>query len=178
MSESIGDLRVGELLARLASPEPGPTGGAAAALACAAAAALVQMTAAPRTGALHERAVALCREAVELGERDVEAYARVLAAAGPQEASAALSHAAEPPLAIASVAAEVCELAAEAARSGSPRLRGDALTGALLGAGAARAAAELVAIDLADLPHDPRHERARAAAARAMAAGERAVSGG
>ena len=180
----IGDLRVSELLERLASPEPGPTGGAAAALACATAAALVQMTASvrlpeaagARMRALHDRALVLRGDALALGERDVDAYARVLDADGPEEASAALARAADPPLGIAAVAAELAELAAEAARTGSPRLRGDALTGALLAAGAARAAAELVAIDLADLPLDARHERARVAGARASAAGERAAS--
>ena len=101
----------------------------------------------------------------------------MLDASGPDEARSALSRAADPPLEIAAVAAELSELAAEAARSGSHRLRGDALTGALLAEAAARAASELVGIDLADHPRDPRHARARVAAARASAAGESAVSG-
>ena len=137
----------------------------------------VPEAAGPRMRALNDRALALRRAAVELADRDVDAYGRVLGADGPDEASAALSRAADPPLEIAAVAAELAELATEAARSGSPRLRGDAITGAQLAAAAARAAAELVATDLADLPLDPRREQARAAAARASAAGERAVSG-
>ena len=52
-------------------------------------------------------------------------------------------------------------------RAGKPGLRGDALAGADIAAGAARAAARLVEINLADAAGDPRVARARAAVARA-----------
>ena len=58
-------------------------------------------------------------------------------------------------------------LARSVAEAGRPALRGDALAGADLAAGAARAAARLVEINLADAPEDARVERARAAVARA-----------
>ena len=79
----------------------------------------------------------------------------------------ASSAAAEPPLAIAEAAAEVAELGRTVAAEGRPALRGDALAGADLAAGAARAAARLVEINV---PGDPRVERARAAVARATSA--------
>jgi len=126
---------------------------------------------------LRDRAVALRGEAVGLAGLDTESYRRVLEAGGPDEAGAALSQAADPPLAIAELAAELAELAAEAARSGNPRLRGDAFTAALLAEAACRAASELVTIDLADIPRDPRHERSRRASARGWSARERARSG-
>jgi hypothetical protein len=58
-------------------------------------------------------------------------------------------------------------LARELAEAGKPGLRGDALAGADLAAGAARAAARLVEINLAGEPDDPRLGRARDAVARA-----------
>jgi formiminotetrahydrofolate cyclodeaminase len=77
---------------------------------------------------------------------------------------AASSTAADVPLAIAETAAEVAALAREVAAAGKPGLRGDALAGADIAAGAARAAARLVELNLADLPDDPRIVRAQTAA--------------
>ena len=76
------------------------------------------------------------------------------------------------PLEIAEAAAEIALLAAEATRDATPVTRGDARAGALLAAAAASAAAELVAINLAETPHDRRVDLARAAAARAAAGDE------
>ena len=78
--------------------------------------------------------------------------------------AAAQAAAAEVPLAIAETAAAVAGLAAAVAESGKPALQGDALAGADLAAAAARAAARLVAINLAGAPEDPRLARAEAAA--------------
>lgn len=168
-----------ELLDRVASPTPGPSAGACAAWSCALGAALVELAAEvtlshEELGSAHARmrgvsdlSRGLRERLVELGERDVAAYAAVLEArrAGDeQRVAAALSDAADPPLAIAEMAAEVAALATEAARDGAPALRGDALAGARLAAAAAEATAELVAIDLAASPDDPRVARARAAA--------------
>ena len=74
------------------------------------------------------------------------------------------------PLAIAEAAAARRRAGARGrGPAGKPGLRGDALAGADLAAGAARAAARLVEINLEAAPDDPRVTRARAAVA--LAAG-------
>jgi formiminotetrahydrofolate cyclodeaminase len=155
-------------LAAVAERTPAPGGGAAAAAGCALGAALAEM-AARYAGRGEDARVAagLVAEALRLGEADLKAYPPVLEARDEQERAAALSAAAEVPLAIAETAAAVAELARALAEAGRPGLRGDALAGADLAAAAARAAARLVEINLADAPSDPRLARARAAAARA-----------
>ncbi len=79
----------------------------------------------------------------------------------------AQSAAADVPLAIAEAASAVAVLAREVAAAGKPGLRGDALAGADIAAGAARAAARLVEINLVGAVDDPRVARAREAVARA-----------
>lgn len=165
-------------LAAVAERTPAPGGGAAAAAGCALGAALAEMAArfADRDDDA-ARAAALCAEALRLGEADLTAYAPVLDAQRlpaddperPARLAAAKAGAAEVPLAIAEAAAQVAELARELARSGRPALAGDALAGADIAAGACRAAARLVAINLAGAREDPRVARARAAVARAEA---------
>jgi formiminotetrahydrofolate cyclodeaminase len=156
-------------LAAVAERTPAPGGGAAAAAACALGAALAEMAA--RFAGRDEdaaRAAGLVAEALRLGEADLTAYAPVLEAAGdPERVAAAKAEAAEVPLAIAEAAAAVAELARSLAAAGRPGLVGDALAGADLAAGAARAAARLVEINLSGSPGDPRLARARAALARA-----------
>ena len=163
-------------LAALAARTPAPGGGTAAAWGCALGAALAAMAA--RFAGREEdadRADALQARALELGHADRESYAPVLAAQrrpvdDPERdaaVAAALGAAAEVPLAIAEAAAEVAVLARRLAEGGRPALRGDALAGADLAAGACRAAARLVEIDLAGAPGDPRLARARAAVAAA-----------
>jgi hypothetical protein len=66
------------------------------------------------------------------------------------------SAAAEPPLEIARVAADVAELAAEVATRGEPRVRADAIAAATLAAAAARAAVTLVSANLTAVDGDPR----------------------
>ena len=164
-------------LAAVAERTPAPGGGAAAAAACALGAALAEMAA--RFAGLDaeaERAAALRAEALALGEADLTAYVPVLAALRlpaddperPERLRAASSAAAEVPLAIAEASGAVAALARELARAGKPGLRGDALAGADLAAGAARAAARLVEINLGEAPGDPRVARARAAVERAV----------
>jgi formiminotetrahydrofolate cyclodeaminase len=180
---------LGELLDEVASAGGGPSAGACAAWACALACALVELVAEvtagradrpdahPRMGDLRAAARRLRDEALALGERDVAAYAAVLDAERRGDADAtraALSAAADVPLALAEDAAEAAELAAQAAAAGVPAVRGDAIAAARLGAAAAAAAAELVAVNLASRP-DPRIPRARAAAARAAVAQEPAA---
>jgi formiminotetrahydrofolate cyclodeaminase len=185
---ALADRPLGELLAAVADDAPAPGGGAAAAWTCALAAALVEMTAAIGAGgserpgagldALRAQAAEARGCALELAERDLGAYAPVLAAlrlptgaeGRGERLRAALSDATGAPLAVAALAADVATLAGEAAHAGSPHVRGDAQTGALLAEAAARAAARLVELNLAGAPDDQRPERARATVERATAA--------
>ena len=163
-------------VAALAERTPAPGGGAAAAAGCALGAALAEMAArfAGRDDDV-AHAAALRDAAMRLGEADMTAYAPVLEAQRlaaddperPARLAAAKAAAADVPLAIAETAAQAAELARALARAGRPGLVGDALAGADLAAGAARAAARLVEINLADATGDPRVARARAAVARA-----------
>lgn len=176
--EPIAGMALGELIEQVGARRPAPGGGTSAAVACALAAALAEMTAGFTLAAdRHEdadeamrsvraRAAALRRSALELGERDLHAYAPVLAAqrlpAGEpgrgERIRAALAEAAETPMAIARTAAEAAELAGEATAGGNPHLRGDGTAGVLLAEAACRAAAMLVALNLEQLPGDPRLE--------------------
>jgi methenyltetrahydrofolate cyclohydrolase len=172
----MGEIRSGTveaLLAATADRTPAPGGGAAAGVTCALAAALAEMGA--RFAGLDDtaaRATELRDEALRLAEADAAGYAPVLEAVRlPRDAAdrserlrAALSAAADVPLAVAEAAAEVAALARRMAADGRPALVGDALAGADLAAAAAAAAARLVEIDLEELTGDPRLARARAAA--------------
>jgi methenyltetrahydrofolate cyclohydrolase len=73
--------------------------------------------------------------------------------------AAALSAAADVPMRIVELAAELAGPAADLATAGNPSLRGDATTAALFGKAAATSAASLIAINLADAPGDPRPAR-------------------
>jgi methenyltetrahydrofolate cyclohydrolase len=178
----LADQPLAELLASVAAPTPAPAGGAAAAWACALAAGLVEMAAAiggdtapERMQAWRTRVAELRAVALALAERDVEAYAAVLASRPgdePDGDGAALAAAADPPLAVAEAGAEVAELATLVARDGKQSLRGDAITGALIAEAATAAAAALVEINLAARPGDARVLLARAHARRAAAARE------
>jgi formiminotetrahydrofolate cyclodeaminase len=103
---------------------------------------------------------------------DADAYTKVIEAlrlppdspSRAAELAAALSGAADVPLAVAEAAAEVALLAALVAQEGNVRLRGDALVAAELAQAGARGAAELVAINLAGRD-DPRVRRAQDLAA-------------
>ena len=166
----------GEFLGAVADRTPAPGGGAAAGVACALGAALAEMAA--RFAGLDEaaaRAAALRGEGLALAEADASAYLPVLAALrlpadDPGRAEAlgmAQSAAADVPLAIAEAAASAAALARDVAAAGKRGLRGDALAGADIAAGAARAAARLVEINLEGAAGDPRLARAREAVARA-----------
>jgi formiminotetrahydrofolate cyclodeaminase len=167
---------VGELLTATADRTPANGGGPTAALAAALGAALAGMAARFAEDAdAADRADALRRQAVALAEADAAGYAPVLEAIrlprdDPEREARvrdALSAAADIPLEIAELAADVAALARRLAGDGKPALRGDALSGADLAAGACRAAARLVEIDLEGAPDDPRLARARAAVAAA-----------
>lgn len=178
------------LLDEAASDKPAPGGGSIAAIALAMAAALAEKSAvfshnwAEAPGAVAQ-ARAMRTRALDLAEEDAIAYGDVISAMRSTkdqpkerrdfELGQALSLAAETPLVIAEKAVDVAELAATAAENGNPNLRGDAAAGATLAAGAARAAANLVEINLSMKPDDPRVARARAAVTAADEAARRAL---
>lgn len=162
MVDSFAGLSVADFGALVASDEPAPGGGAVAAVSAGFAAGLVAMAArfsskqvedhAQRAGRADELRVAL----LELADADAEAYGRVLAAYrkpkdDPDRASAisdALTDAADVPLRIAGIAAEVAERAAELAVLGNRNLVGDALSAVFSAEAAARSAANLVRINV------------------------------
>jgi formiminotetrahydrofolate cyclodeaminase len=163
---------VERFLDRIASAEPEATGGSVAAVAVAMAAGLVAMAARlahewPKASEVVERADALRSRTAALALADEDAYAKVIEAlrlpadspSRDEEVAAALSAAADVPLAVAEAAAEVAVIAILVAREGNDRLRGDALVAAELAEAGARGAAELVAINLAGRD-DPRIGRA------------------
>lgn len=172
------DVPLRDFLDSVAARQPTPSGGAVIAVTVAAAAGLTAMAARfSNADSVTEHATvaeSLRRRAETLAEADAEAYAPVLAALrrptdDPRRSSAlenALAGAAKPPLKLAATAMEVAALAAHLAASGNRNLRGDAISAALLAAGAARAAARLVRINLesADLPLDSADEADRLAA--------------
>jgi formiminotetrahydrofolate cyclodeaminase len=167
-----------ELTARLASREPIPGGGSAAALAGAMGAALVAMVAeltierpdaAPHEGVLRElRDDAVARLALlqRLAEQDAAAYDAVVRArrlprdddeqraTRKAELALAIVAAAEVPLRTAEVAAEVLDLAQRIAPIGNPNAVSDAGVAAQLSSAAVRGAALNVRINLPYLPED------------------------
>lgn len=172
MSESGSylDLPVGRFLDALSADRPDPGGGSAAAVTVALGAGLCEMAArlsADRLADAAELAVAAQRlrsAAAPLAQADAESYRGVLEAyriarGTPGRAaaiSAALSAASAVPTQIVEIGVQVAGLATRLAEEGNPNLRGDAQTAALLAAAGARAAARLVAINLAAAPDDER----------------------
>lgn len=186
---SLTDLSMRELTTRLASREPIPGGGSAAALAGAMGAALVSMVAELTIGrpdaADHEpelrelHAGALLRRDIllDLAEADAAAYAAVVSSRRmPKETEAerearatamltTMVTAAEVPLQTARVAAEVLEMARSIAPIGNPNAVSDAGVAAQLAAAAIRGALLNVRINLPYLPAgEPLRETAATAA--------------
>lgn len=165
-------------------------GGAVAALAAALAADLVRAAAASaaewedRPG-VAAQAAALRARLAALAQTNEAAYAAALAALGAPAGVAqeqrdfhiaeALSRAADVPLAIASAACDVADLAAVVARDGDPRRRADAAAAAALADGAVRAAANLVATNLVAGADLERTRRAAAFAEHSARAANRAL---
>jgi methenyltetrahydrofolate cyclohydrolase len=184
------DLRVRDLLEAIASGDPTPGGGSTAALAVAMSAALSAMVARassdwPDAGAAIAQAEQLRRRTAPLAQRDAEMYAEALAAIRlPERAEptvrdaavgAALSRAAEVPLLIAEAGADAANLAALVADRGTPDRRGDAAAAALLAEAGTRAAASLIALNLAVTPEDDRVAHALLLAKSASEAAREAV---
>ena len=183
---------LGGFLDLVASREPAPGGGASAAVTVGLAAALSAMAA--RFSAEHlagadglaDRADGLRGEVVPLARADAVAYGRVLDAqraprddeeARRRKIRQALTEAADVPLSIAGIGAEVAGIATRLAEEGNPNLRGDAVTAVALAGAGVRAAATLVEINVwAGGADDGR--LARAAEFRATAAiGQEAAEG-
>jgi formiminotetrahydrofolate cyclodeaminase len=183
-------LTVDELLDAIASDEPLPASGTAAALVAAMAAGLVAKVGKVSRDwedgqAAAAQARALRLRLTLLAHADTEAYGAALAAMRlPRELpqrqrdeilGRSLERAADVPLAIADAAADVADLAANAAANGKPRLVPDAVAAAELADGAARAAALLVGVNLATGPEDARTLLAAESVARASSARARAL---
>jgi formiminotetrahydrofolate cyclodeaminase len=172
---------VADLLDNLAARRPTPGGGGAAAITAAMAAGLLGMAARFSTSQLADAAGRAAHadrvrtHVAALAEQDAEAYQAVLAAfALPREPDPdvrrrqirrSMERAARIPTEIAEAASGVAIEAAELAERGNPNLRGDAFTAATLAAAAARAAAELVRlnVELGELGGDLAARAARAA---------------
>jgi len=175
---SLSELSIRELTARLASGEPIPGGGSAAALAGAMGAALVSMVVELSLGkpdaAAHEATLSDARDAavlrrdalLDLAEEDAMAYAAVVRARHlPRESEAdreararalrtAMVEAARVPLRTAEVAAEVLGLAHAIAPIGNRNTASDAGVAAQLAAASVRGALLNVRINLPYLAAD------------------------
>jgi formiminotetrahydrofolate cyclodeaminase len=168
-------LEIEGVLETLGSPGRAAASGSAAALAGALAAAVVVKAAraSERPGSASQ-ALLLERRLVELAERDAKALlaARALLAAGAGgcdfELGEALRKAMSIPASIGATCADVAILAAGERDSVLPDHRPDLEAAAALAAGAARAAAHLVAVNLAASPDD--HDVVASLAAAAAAA--------
>ncbi len=175
-------LDISGVIDALSSGDPAAAGGAAAAVAASAAAAVVAKAArAAGQPGLAAQADALTGRLAALVADDVSAYAAALSALdGVAEGGGSgardlrlgqlLQRAAAVPLAVAEASADVAVLAGQIADTGDPKLGNDAVAAGMLAAGAARAAAFLVEVNLALRPDDDRVARARAAAAAAAGA--------
>ncbi len=166
-----------QFLEEVARPRPAPGGGSSSAVTVALAAALVEMVAGIVEGdsGRVSRARSLRATALDLAERDLTSYERVLEAQrvpgdDPERGRRlddALEEASRPPAEIAEAAAETAELGAAFVNAANPSVRGDALSACLLAEAATAAAAALVEINLERRPDHPLRERAREARRRA-----------
>jgi formiminotetrahydrofolate cyclodeaminase len=151
-----------ELLDALASSEPAPAAGTAAAYAGAMAAAVCAKIGDPGERA---QAEALRRRLVKLAEEDARVFAAALARLRERgddwSLSRVLAESADVPLRITEACADVSALGFALAETGSPERATDARAAAALAAGAARAAASLVEANLGATADDDRVRRAR-----------------
>jgi methenyltetrahydrofolate cyclohydrolase len=184
------DLSLREFLEAVASEDPTPGGGTAAALAVAISAGLTAMVARasgdwPEAGSAVAQAERLRKRIAPLAQRDAEAYEealvtmtlpeRVEPAVRDMAVGAALWRAAEVPMAIAEAGADAACLALLVADHGTPARRADAVAAALLAEAAAWAAAGLVKVNLTITAEDERMEQARRLGETASSAARRAV---
>jgi methenyltetrahydrofolate cyclohydrolase len=173
-SEGDGEMlrsSVRQLLDDVGARTTAPGGGAVTGIVAALAGALVTMCGRFADGqpvSAGERAEELQAKAAALAEADPIAYAAYERDRRDQldaaTLSAALDEAIRVPLEMAEVSAELAQLAGELARSGNPRLRGDATTAIFLAAAATRSAAALVGENLPETGKDEDPRFALAAA--------------
>jgi glutamate formiminotransferase/formiminotetrahydrofolate cyclodeaminase len=179
--------RVVEVLELLAADGPQPAGGPAAAIVAGLAATLAAAAADrsrdgwPEAGGARAQALALRRRILNLASEDAAAYAAArtaLATRGGEgdvetrdaQIGEAVRLAADAPLQIGAVAADVAALAALVASHGAPDVQTDAAIASLLAAAAARSAAQLVEINLVAGADSGLVARARACADAAASA--------
>ena len=165
------------LLEELAAPREVPGAGSALAIALATAAAVVQMAArlspeswadaagvAAQAESLRERAAKLVDEDAETYRQALEARNRIDENAKPEQRDWTLGRAtaaaAEPPLALVRLAADLAELCAAAGARVEPRVHADVAAAAALASAVARGGRALVATNLTALPGDQRVEEA------------------
>jgi formiminotetrahydrofolate cyclodeaminase len=188
------DLRVRDFLEQVASKERTPGSGSVAALVTAAAAGLLAKVARASkdnwvdAAGIVAQAESLRDRVAPLAQLDADEYEAAISArdetgehAGERRDFAlgrAYARAAEPPLRIVEAATDLAVLSIAVAENGDPSLRVDAVAAGVLAAAAARAAAELVAVNLTASADDERVLRARALADEAARAAEEASTGG
>jgi methenyltetrahydrofolate cyclohydrolase len=187
-------LRLDEFLEEIAGDRLTPGGGSLAAVVTAASAGLLAKVArasrdawpdaagvAAQAESLRARAEPLAQVSADQYENAVVSLATV-GAEDPERRDFAVgrayARAAEPPMRIVETATDVAELAVAVAKNGEASLRADAATAAILAAAAARAASELVAVNLTAGAADERVDRARKLAGLAARAAEEAFAGG
>jgi formiminotetrahydrofolate cyclodeaminase len=184
------DLRLRDFLDEIAGEGRTPGGGSVAALVTAMAAGLLAKVARgsvdtwPDAAGIAAQAESLRARAAPLAQADAEQYEAALLARGQSgegqgarqdfALGQAYAKAAEPPLQIAKAASDVAQLALTVAQSGDVALWADAVTAALLAAAAAKAAAELVAVNLTAAAGDRRALEAAKVAEEAARAAEAA----
>jgi methenyltetrahydrofolate cyclohydrolase len=190
---SLSESSMSAIAEQVASTAPAPGAGPSAAWTCALAASLVEMVsgvelakdpADPDTvRGRRDRAAALRTRALELADADIAAYSAVLEERRHRKEKGhsghlreALSAAADPPLQIVEVAAEVARLGADATAESHGAVRGEAFTAVILAEAVARAGLPLVDLNLGGVPADPRHAQVRELADGARAALERALA--
>ena len=184
-AEDLLDVTLRDFLERLASREPAPAAGSVAALTVAMAAAV--LTKAARASAeiwteargVVAQAEALRNRVAPLAQLDAEAYAQAQQALQKPEDTElrrTMTRAADIPLRIAEVAADVAALGTVVAEHGDPATRADAVAAAMLAEAGAHAASELVAVNLLSLPEDERVLRARELERAAAESAERAAA--
>lgn len=178
--------RISEWLERLSSASPTPGGGAAAALAVASGAALVEMVVnltlgkaayaqhAEHVGPIGVQATAARARAIELAAADEEAFESVMAAYRLPRATeaekatrnaaiqAATAAAAQPPMAVAELAASVIALAAALPGKSNPNVLSDVGVAASLAVSALESSAINVEVNLGALAAGPVRDDLRA----------------
>jgi methenyltetrahydrofolate cyclohydrolase len=181
-----------DFLDTLAGDGPAPGGGSAAAIVVAMSAGLVAMVARASKGQWDEaggvvgQAETFRARVAPLAQADAEAYKEALNALRKreeleeryrdQQLRHALDRAAEIPLQIAEAGCDLASLAALLVERGNPEVRADAAVAAVLAEGGTRAAAKLVAINLAAAGNDDRVRQARALVEQATEAAHRALA--